>query len=247
MINITINGKDTEEIKRIGILVSGKTKNKWEKFVESTKLTTISNLIRKSVNFYIDSQDKIAYIENFSKLSHDLKEPLTSIKGFSQLILENYSEKMDSKILNFMHKIYAQSVFLENKINEFLTGMEPESSQYDILIVEDDTSTSLVLTDFLEIKGYSSLGVTTGNRAIEELNRSIPKLVLLDIMLPDISGYDICKKMKDDENLKNVPVYYITAIPEAEVSKKIAETGANGFILKPFDFSDFDMLFNLLN
>ena len=154
---------------------------------------------------------------------------------------------MDSKILLRLKEIYAQSVFLENKINELLTGIEPEASQYDILIVEDDNSTSMVLADFLEIKGYSSLGVTTGNRAIEELNRSIPKLVLLDIILPDLSGYEICQKIKSDENLKDVPVFYITAIPESEVSKKMEETGADGFILKPFNFSDFEALFDYLN
>ena len=53
--------------------------------------------------------------------------------------------------------------------------------------------------------------------------------------------------MKEDENLKDVPVFYITAIPESEVSKKMEETGADGFILKPFNFSDFEALFDYLN
>jgi len=154
---------------------------------------------------------------------------------------------MDSKILHRLKEIYAQSALLENKINDLSMGLETETSQYDILIVEDDTSTSMVLADFFEIKGYSTLGVTTGNRAIEELNRSIPKLVLLDIILPDISGYEICQKIKSDDILKDIPVFYITAIPESEVSKKMEETKADGFILKPFNFSDFKSLFNLLN
>jgi len=154
---------------------------------------------------------------------------------------------MDSKILHRLKEIYAQSALLENKINDLSMGLETETSQYDILIVEDDTSTSMVLADFFEIKGYSTLGVTTGNRAIEELNRSIPKLVLLDIILPDISGYEICQKIKSDDILKDIPVFYITAIPESEVSKKMEEIKADGFILKPFNFSDFKSLFNLLN
>ena len=62
-----------------------------------------------------------------------------------------------------------------------------------------------------------------------------------------MSGHEICKKMKEDENLKDVPVFYITAIPESEVSKKMEETGADGFILKPFNFSDFEVLFDYLN
>ena len=78
------------------------------------------------------------------------------------------------------------------------------------------------------------------------MNIYIPKLILLDILLPDIDGYEICKKIKSNDQLKEVPVYYITAVPHSEVVDKMKETGANGFFLKPFDFSKFEILFNYL-
>ena len=81
--------KKNDATKRIGILISQETKSKWQNFVDENKFTTISMLIRDAVNFYIDSSSKIKYLENFSKLSHGLKEPLTVIKGFSQIIIEN--------------------------------------------------------------------------------------------------------------------------------------------------------------
>ena len=246
--NIIANiDKKTDDTKRIGILVSEDTKTKWQKFVDENEFTTISMLIRRAVNFFIDSMPKISIINNISKFTHDLKEPLTSIKGFSQLILENESEKLDSNMLLRIKEIYSQSVFLENKINDIINEIEPETTTYDILIVEDDHPTIMVLTDFFEIKGYSSIGVTTGNKGLDELNRATPKLILLDIILPDISGYEICKKIREDKNLKDVPIFYITAIPESEVSKRVEETGAQGFLRKPFNFSDFEILFKNLD
>ncbi len=227
--------------------MSEDTKNKWEKFVDENEFTTISMLIRKAVNFYIDSESKISLINDIPKFTHGLKEPLTSIKGFSQLILENESDKLTPNILLRIKEIYAQSVFLENKINFIINEFKPESQTYDILIVEDDSSTIMVLTDFFDLKGFSTIGVTSGNKGLEELERITPKLILLDIILPDISGYDVCKKIKSLEKFKKIPIFYITAIPESEVSEKLEETGAEGFLLKPFNFPDFKILFDYLN
>lgn len=153
---------------------------------------------------------------------------------------------MDSKILLRLKEIYAQSVFLENKINELLTGIEPETSQYDILIIEDDPPTITVLKDFFESRGLSCKGIATGNKGLDELKRTIPKIILLDIILPDINGFEICKKIKTDARLKNIPVFYITAIPEADVRRSLKETGAEGFFLKPFKFHKFKVLFDYI-
>jgi len=227
--------------------VSEDTKNKWERFVDENEFTTISMLIRRAVNFYIDSKSKISLINNISKFTHDLKEPLTSIKGFSQLILEHESDKLNPNILLRIKEIYSQSIFLENKINFIINEFKPESQTYDILIVEDDTPTIMVLTDFFDIKGFSTIGVTTGNKGLEELKRITPKLILLDIILPDISGYEVCKKIKSLDKFKNTPIFYITAIPESEVREKLRETGAEGYLIKPFNFSDFKILLDYLN
>jgi len=238
-----IYGKDK---KGIGILVSDETKFNWQKFADNNDFPTISKLIRKAVNFYIDFQSSKRTLRDISKISHDLKEPLTSIQGFSQLIIEYNSEDLKSDILLKIKEIYSQSVFLENKINEILNDIKPETSQYDILIIEDDPPTITVLIDFFESKGLTCMGVATGNKGLDELNRTIPKIILLDIILPDINGFEICKKIKSDENFKDIPVFYITAIPEADVKENLDETGAEGFFLKPFKFQQFKVLFDYL-
>ncbi len=57
-----------------------------------------------------------------------------------------------------------------------------------------------------------------------------------------MSGYEICKRIKSEEKFKNLLIFYITAVPRSEVEGKIDETGADGFFLKPFEYSDFDRL-----
>jgi len=69
---------------------------------------------------------------------------------------------------------------------------------------------------------------------------------LLDIILPDINGYEICKKIKSNEKLRRVPLYYITAVPESEIYEKMSDSGANGFFLKPFDMAEFNNLIGII-
>ncbi|MHA1350601.1 MAG: response regulator, partial [Promethearchaeota archaeon] len=121
-----------------------------------------------------------------------------------------------------------------------------EASQYDILLIEDDLATIRLLTSYFESKGYSCKGVVSGTKGLEELTNNPPKLVLLDIILPDYSGYDICKRIKASKELQNIMVYLLTAIPGSEVEKNLEDSNADGYILKPFDFSDFEVIFQYL-
>jgi len=237
-----------QDKERIGILVSEESKTRWQDFANNNNISTISKLIRMAVDFYIDYTLKTPSERDFAQLSYDIKESLTSIKGFSQLIIEKFSNELDSNILLRIKEIYNQSLLLENNIKEIQIDKETETENdtYDILIIEDDAPTVMVLTDFFELKGYTCKGVLSGNKGLEELNRSTPKLILLDVILNDISGYEICNKIRSNENLKEIPVFYITAIPESEVVQKLKKTGANGFFLKPFNFSQFEILFDYL-
>lgn len=234
---------------RISLYVSEEIKIKWLTFIKKNNYSTISKLIRESVNYYITKKTKL--INNrFPKLnkntianiSHALKEPLTTIKGFSQLLLENYKDDLSEIVLTTIQNIFDSSLLLENKIINILDDIKVETAQYDILLIEDDLSTIRLLTSYFESKGYVCKGVISGTRGIEELRSAKPKLILLDIILPDLSGYDLCKMIKADKKFQDIPVFLLTAIPGSEVEKNLSETNANGFILKPFDFSDFDFL-----
>ena len=130
----------------------------------------------------------------------------------------------------------------------WLKGEKVDDSHYDILFVEGygypDTITLPMA--YFEGKGYSCKGVCGGKKGFEELNNIIPKVILLDIILPDFSGYEICKKIKSNPKWKDIPVFFFTTIFGFEVAKHLAETKADGYILKPFNFSDFDGILDLL-
>ena len=227
---------------RIALYVSEELKKKMQDFVNKDESLSISKLIREAVKFYIDFKEKSPSIQTFSELSHELKDPLTIIKGFIQIILDKYKDELSEDIFQKLKTVFEKSLVLENKIVTFLDKKEVDVSAYDILIVEDDISTYQLLEDYFEIEGLSCKGLTTGSKVVEEVERNKPKLILLDIILPDINGYDICKILKSNEELKNIPVYFITAVPAEEVEKKIKETMVDGYLLKPFDFSEFDVL-----
>jgi len=237
---------------RISLYVSEGTKAKWQEFKESHEYSTISALIRDSVDYYIEQKSDFLSgglqgmnEKTISNISHALKEPLTTIKGFSQLLLENYKEELEPEVLSTIKNIFDQSMLLENKIINILDNIKTDDveHQYDILLIEDDLATIRLLTSYFESKGYKCKGVVSGTKGLEEIRGGMPKLILLDIILPDISGYEICKMIKDHHKYKEIPIFLLTAIPGSEVEKKMSETKADGFILKPFDFADFEILF----
>jgi CheY-like chemotaxis protein/gas vesicle protein len=237
------------------LYVADKTKEEWSEFIKThkDKYNTISKLIRESVNYFIKQEstlisEDLHKIDNqtLTNISHALKEPLTSIKGFSQLLIENYRDEMEENVFNTIQNIFNQSLLLENKIISILDNIKTETSQYDILLIEDDLATIRLLTSYFESKGVSCKGVVSGTKGLEELANNPPKLVLLDIILPDYSGYDICKRIKASKELQNISVYLLTAIPGSEVEKNLEDSNADGYILKPFDFSDFEVIFQYL-
>src|ERR1700734_658220 len=103
-----------------------------------------------------------------------------------------------------------------------------------ILLIEDDTDLFSLLKYNLEKEGFSMSGLQTGKGAIELCRQVRPDLILLDIMLPDSDGLDICKAIRKDPDLSAVPVIFLTA--RASETDRIVglELGANDYVVKPF-------------
>jgi len=236
--------KKTKE--RINILVSEEKKNVWEEFLNDNNISTLSKLIRESVEFYMNSKLRFKKLEDFSKISHSLREELSSIKGFSQILIEEYKDELSWDILLKLKEIFDKSINMEKLLGKVLEEQEDIKSEYDVLIVDDDNSTVYLISEYFKKKGYSYKSTGLGNEAIQLLEKNVPKLILLDILLPDSNGYKICESLRSNDNLKNVPIFYITAVPESEVKKNIKQTGADGFFLKPFDMTQFNVLLKFL-
>ena len=247
----------TRDKERISLYVADEVKNDWQNFINVNKedFPTFSELIRQSVNTFIEDSSRVSSElsklnpSTISNISHALKEPLTSIKGYSQLLLESeeYHGKLSNHVEETIKNIFDQSNLLENIIKNFLDNIKPDTTPYDILLIEDDLATIRLITSYFESKDFVCKGVISGSKGLEELHRTIPKVILLDIILPDISGYDICQTIKTDNTFKKIPVFFLTAISASEVKKHLKTSQADGFILKPFNFSDFDVIFKILN
>ena len=103
-----------------------------------------------------------------------------------------------------------------------------------ILIVEDEESLLKLESILLTSKGFEVKGVANGRAALEEIQKSHPDLILLDIMLPEMDGFEVCKKIKEDPQTRDIPVIMLTAKKTREDMEKGKEVGADCYITKPF-------------
>ncbi|WP_200762622.1 hybrid sensor histidine kinase/response regulator [Nitrosophilus alvini] len=104
-----------------------------------------------------------------------------------------------------------------------------------ILLVDDTPENLALLQETLEPAGYELFIATTGEKALEIASIIKPDIILLDIMMPGINGYETCKKLKKDRELKDIPVIFLSALNSPEDKVKAFETGGVDYISKPFN------------
>jgi DNA-binding response OmpR family regulator len=103
-----------------------------------------------------------------------------------------------------------------------------------ILIIEDEPVFRRIYKDFLETEGYKVLEAEDGEKGLNIIRNERPDLVLLDIVVPSLSGFDILKKMRSEERTKEIPVIIFSVLGEKDTIKKALELGANDFAVKGF-------------
>lgn len=103
-----------------------------------------------------------------------------------------------------------------------------------ILIVEDEESLLKLEKIFLSSRGYEVVGVVDGPAALAALEKERPDLILLDIMLPQMDGFEVCKRIKQNPQTASIPVIMLTAKKSSEDMAKGKEVGADNYITKPF-------------
>ena len=107
-----------------------------------------------------------------------------------------------------------------------------------IFVVEDEKPILTLLTYNLQKEGYKVSSSSNGEEALSSIKEKKPDLVLLDWMLPDLSGIDVCKSLRRDKNYKNLPIIMLTAKGEEEDKVKGLESGVDDYITKPFGFNE---------
>ena len=107
-----------------------------------------------------------------------------------------------------------------------------------ILVVDDEVDLVKTIRFPLEMEGYAVLVSHNGEDALNQARKENPDLILLDIMLPKLDGYKVCRLLKFDERYKHIPILMLTAKTQEKYKILGMETGADEYITKPFDIDE---------
>ena len=103
-----------------------------------------------------------------------------------------------------------------------------------ILVAEDELDVRKLLVDAFELSGYDVVGVEDGAVAVAEATKLLPDLILLDVRMPNMTGFEACKVLKAQESTKQIPVVFLSAYGQEAEVKTGLQLGAEDYLLKPF-------------
>ena len=107
-----------------------------------------------------------------------------------------------------------------------------------VLVVDDEEQNRSLLRDYLEVHDYAVTEAACGMSALEEIDRHPPDVVLLDLMMPKMDGFEVCRRLKTNLDTAHIPVLMVTALSEREERLTGIRVGANDFLSKPVDVQD---------
>src|ERR1700760_1554184 len=116
----------------------------------------------------------------------------------------------------------------------------PKESKPVVLVADDEPSTVAMLSSHLRTKGYTVLEASDGDQAWELAHENLPDLVLLDVMMSGMSGWEVCRKIREAVSLAHTGVIMLTGIGENLNEMTSPLYGADAYLDKPFEFEDFD-------
>lgn len=106
------------------------------------------------------------------------------------------------------------------------------------MAIDDNLDLLNLLREMLQIQGYKVLAFPNGRTALEAAAQSPPDLILLDVDMPEMNGFEVCKRIKDDEKLKEIPVLFISALAAVSEKVKAFAVGGVDYVTKPFQFEE---------
>jgi CheY-like chemotaxis protein len=108
----------------------------------------------------------------------------------------------------------------------------------NLLVIDDDENNRMLLRDTLEVQGHTVTEAANGPDALRMIEQNVPDAVLSDVMMPQMDGYDVCRRIKENPASAHVPVLLITALSDRKERLEGIQAGANDFISKPIDVAD---------
>lgn len=113
-----------------------------------------------------------------------------------------------------------------------------ETYEADILIVDDTLANLQLLTSILKEEGYKVRPASSGTMALQAIDKKLPDLILLDIKMPEMNGYEVCEKLKSQLHTRDVPIIFISALNDIQDKVKAFNAGGVDYINKPFQFEE---------
>jgi phosphoserine phosphatase RsbU/P len=197
-------------------------------------------------------------------LIHDLRTPLNQIIGYSEMLIEQAQEQGRDGFVPDLQKTHAAGKRLLALMDEHFRPMPDTAAARDtvddeagelrdspvighhsdpasgtaqgfVLVVDDVEANRDVLSRRLERQGYTVATADNGRQALERLRADAFDLVLLDIMMPEMDGYEVLRRVKADEALRHIPVIMISALSELDSVVRCIGMGAEDYLPKPFN------------
>jgi DNA-binding response OmpR family regulator len=107
-----------------------------------------------------------------------------------------------------------------------------------VLVVDDEEFNRQLLRDSLEVQGHKVIEAQNGSEALHTIAENLPDAVLLDVMMPNMDGFQVCRRIKADPKLAHIPVLMVTALTDRKERLMGIQSGANDFLSKPIDITD---------
>jgi two-component system cell cycle response regulator DivK len=108
-----------------------------------------------------------------------------------------------------------------------------------VMIVEDNELNMKLFNDLLRANGYDTLPMRNGYEALDTLKEKRPDLIIMDIQLPEISGLEVTRRIKEDESLRDIPIVAVTAFAMKGDEERIRQGGCEGYLSKPISVATF--------
>jgi len=111
-----------------------------------------------------------------------------------------------------------------------------------ILVIEDESDQVMMMQTRLEANGFDVISASNGEDGMKKAYSERPDLILLDLIMPKMSGYEVCRRLKSDPEVRNIPVLVITAVVKRDIDRHQIEMCADGVVEKPYDSAEFIQL-----
>ena len=125
--------------------------------------------------------------------------------------------------------------------NKFVGSIYSDKKKHSVLIIDDEVDVLNLLALHLRLKNYTVFQASTGRDGLDLAISEKPEIIILDVMLPDMDGFEICKKLKENIETANIPIIFLTAKTKTEDKVSGLTCGADDYIIKPFDFDELEL------